>query len=176
MSVQERNSLYISTWSKEGVMGQGGNFSPSSGAWFAAQRALYYPVRVPMPGTVYKLFWLNGATVGTDTVQAGLYLPDGTDGGPSTRVINGTGAVSSGTNACQYDDITDFPIAPGWYWFALLSSGTTTTVFRGNYANLGRGAGIYMQSSLATLPNPAVPIASTTGVYAVCGLVMRSAP
>ncbi len=176
MSVAERNSLYISTYSKEGLIGQGGNFSPSSGVWMAAQRALYYPLRITAPGTVYQFFWLNGATVGTDTVQMGLYLPDGTDGGPSTRIINGTGIVSSGINACQYDNITDFPIGPGVYWLALLSSGTTTTFFRGNFANLGRIGGIYQQASLATLPNPAVPAAAATGHYAICGLVMRSAP
>ncbi len=172
----ERNSLYISTYSKEGVAGRNVSFTPVSGTWTTAQKALYYPVRIVAPGTIYQLFWQNGATVGTDTVQMALYLPDGTDGGPSTRIINGTGIVSSGANVCQYDDITNYPISPGNYWLALLSSGTTTTFFRGSFATFGRGTGIYSQLSLASLPNPAVPIASTIGYYAVCGLVMRSAP
>ncbi len=176
MSVAERNSLYISLFSKEGVMGQNGCFLPASGTWPAAQRAIYYPLRIVAPGTIYQFFWLNGATASTDTVQLGLYAADGTDAGPSTRLINGTATTASGINVCQYDNITDYPIGPGVYWLAVLVSGTTTTLFRGNFANLGRGTGIYQQASLAALPNPAVPAAAGNGAYPVAGLVMRSAP
>ena len=113
MSALLRNSLYISNWSKEGVVGQGGLFTPSSAIWPTAQRAFYYPLQIHAPGTVYQLFWQNGATVGTDTMQMGLYAADGTDGSPSTRLINGTATTTSGANVCQYDDITNYPIGPG---------------------------------------------------------------
>ncbi len=176
MSVEERTSLYSGIYSKEGVVGQNLCFGATSGAWPAAQRAIYYPHRIPYACVAYKFYWQNGATAATDTVQMGLYLPDGTDGGPSTRLINGTGAVASGINVCQYDDFTDVPLAAGWYWLAVLVSGTTTTFFRGTYATLGRGAGIYQQASLASLPNPAVPAAPAAGVYPNAGIVHRAAP
>ncbi len=175
MSVVVRNSLYISNFSREGVCGQGPIFGPASAVWVTAGLIRFFPLRIEAPGTVYKMFWMNGATVGTDTMQMGLYLSDGTEGAPGTRIINGTATTTSGINACQYDNITDYPIGPGWYWLAQLSSGTTTTVFRGTYGSTGRGASIYQQT-IAALPATATPIAVASAVFTVAGLVMRSAP
>ncbi len=139
------------------------------------QRAFYHVVNIETPGIVYRFFWLNGATAATDNVQIGLYLPNGTDGGPGTALKLGTSTLASGINVCQYDDIADTAVAAGIYWIGQWVGGTTTTLFK--VAPAVRMAGSYMESSLVSgLPATATPIQSVGGVAAVAGLVMRSTP
>jgi len=175
MTMTERNSLLISTWSKEGPVGHAGGSAPTSGAYPAANRAHYYPLRIARSGTVRKLWWMNGATVGTDNVQMALYRADGVDGGPGNLVVAGTSTLTSGANAPQYDDITDAPIAAGTYWVAVWANGTTTTMFR---SNVYRGWGVYIESSLTGgLPATATPAApGSTNFTPLIGLQMRAAP
>ncbi len=171
-----RNSLYISPFSREGegFRSMTGSANPLS-AVGVTQTAQYNVVLIESPGIVYKFFWLNGATVGTDNVQAGLFLSNGTDGGPGTALKLGTSVLSAGANVCQYDDIADTPIAAGVYWLALWESGNTATQFR--ITPVVKLYGGYREASLTTgLPATATPVALTTGNTPVAGLVMRSAP
>ncbi len=171
-----RNSLMITPWSREGFMPLAANAVPASAVWPAAQRAYYQAARIENPGIVYRLCWLNGATVGTDNAQIGIYLPNGTDGGPGTALKLGTSTLTAGANACQYDDIADTAIAAGVYWLAHWCSGTTTTVFK-TAPSAMRPFGMYMESSLASgLPATATPVQATTAACPVSGLVMRSSP
>lgn len=50
--------------------------TPASGAWVSANRATLYPVSLPEPFTVAKAYWCNGATVGTDSIDMGIYMVD----------------------------------------------------------------------------------------------------
>lgn len=175
MSIVVRPSVLVSPYSREGALD---GSTPASAAWPAANRAFYQPIRLPRQATVRKLWWLNGATVGTDNVQMGVYLPDGADGAPGTRVIAGSATLSSGANSLQFDDITDVTLAAGTWWLAMWANGTTTTVFRVG----GRsGGGQYLESGLSGgLPATATPAAtgtsSTSAFYAVCGLQLRASP
>lgn len=164
----------ISAWSREG-----GNQDPwtsgaiASAAYPSAQRAYYFPVEISCAVTVYKLWWANGATVGTDNVQVAVYLADGTDKGPGTRVIAGTSTLSAGSNAVQYDDITNAALGPGKYWIGHWCSGTTATFLRvGN-----RVSPLYDEDSLAGgLPSTATPSSPASAWLPLVGLQVRSAP
>lgn len=167
-----RNSLMVSVLSPESILG-GQNAAPASAAWPAAQRAFYIPIRLNYPATVYRLWWLNGTTASTDDFQVGVYAPDGTDGGPGTRVINGTATLAAGASVCQYDNITDTALNAGVWWIAMWGEGTTPHT---NRYTSGKLTGYYMQSSLATgLPTSATPVSpGSAAVYIpVFGLQLR---
>jgi hypothetical protein len=74
-----------------------GNFSVASGSWGVASRAVFLPIRLYRPYTVAKAWVLNGATVGTDSWDIGIYqMTDMTTG--RLDLIRSTGAVvSAGT-------------------------------------------------------------------------------
>ncbi len=98
--------------------------APASATWSATNRIIYVPVNVSRAVVVYRFFWLNGATVGTNNLQAAIYDT------AFNRVAVGTSTLSAGANACQFDNVTDFGLAAGRYYFALWCNGTTATVFR----------------------------------------------
>lgn len=144
--------------------------APVSAVWSATNRIVYVPFYLNRTVTVYKLWWLNGATVGTNNLQAGVYDEN------LARVIAGTSTLSAGTaNLCQFDDITDTVIGPGRFYMALWCNGTTATVFR----NTAGGVGVYVQTAAGGLPATATPAAIGGGGGApipVFGLSLRSSP
>ena len=155
------------------------NFATStSAAYPAAQRAHYFPIIVSQPCIAYRFFWLNGATVGTDNFQVGIYNDNdaGTDG-PGTAIIRGTSTLSAGANICQFDNITDTAIPAGRLWLAIWGSGTTATLFR--HAPLGsqnRYMSGYQESSLASgLPATATP-ASPSPFIPIFGFTTIASP
>lgn len=171
-------SMMISPWSREGSAFENfNNAAPASGTYAAANRAHYYLCIIPSSVTVYKLFWLNGATVGTNNFQVGLYYDDGTNK-PGAAVFRGTSTLAAGANACQYDNIADQTIGAGRYWLAIWGSGTTATLFRTGGA-ASRTGPVYLESALASgLPATATPatVSAGNGATYMFGLVCRSTP
>lgn len=169
----EVTSGMVSTFSRESAaMSLLATGSMSSATYPATNRAYYYPIYLPTAVTVYKLWWANGATASTNNIQVGVYLADGSEFAPGTRVIAGTSTLASGANALQFDDITNTALGPGRYWLAIWCNGTTTTLFRQNI----RYAPCYTEDSLAGgLPATATPGANNLPVH-IFGLQIRSAP
>ena len=164
-------SVYVGPYSREGNVPWSNEAAPASAIWIATNRAIYVPIIVPRACVIRRFWWLNGATVGTNNLQAGLY--DDT----FASVLLGTSTLSAGTaSQVQYDDVTDTPIGSGKYWLALWCNGTTATVFRGNPTNALRLGVFYAQSSLAAgLPSTATP-ASPTTFLPVFGFTTRATP
>lgn len=74
--VQRPDAAYAGTMSHNGVglAYHGGHWSaPVSGAYTAAARIFYTPFHVAKPYSLARWWWLNGATVGTDYIQNGIY-------------------------------------------------------------------------------------------------------
>ena len=153
--------------------------APSSATYPAANRAYYYPVVIPSACTIYRFFWLNGATASTNNFQVGIYNDNdaGTDG-PGTAILRGTSTLASGANVCQFDNVTDTPLDKGRYWLAIWGSGTTATLFRwAPSGSLTRGYNGYLESSIAGgLPSTATPAQNTTPYVPVFGFTTVSAP
>jgi hypothetical protein len=64
----------IHPWTVEmGAFDAAQNGTPSSGTTTAAARSYLIPIRLLEPFTVLKAWWLNGATVGTDSLDIGVY-------------------------------------------------------------------------------------------------------
>lgn len=153
--------------------------APASATYPAAQRAYYYPIVIPVACTMYRFFWLNGATASTDDIQVGIYNDNdaGTDG-PGTAVLRGTATLASGANICQFDNITDTALYPGRYWLAIWGEGTTTTLQRAApSASLNRMFNGYLESSLVSgLPATATPAQNTTPYVPMFGFTTISSP
>lgn len=148
--------------------------APASATYDATNRIHYHRVILPAV-TVYKLFWLNGATVGTNNLQAGLYYDDGTNK-PGAAVVRGTSTLSAGANVCQYDNITDTTVGAGIYWIGLWGSGTTATLFR-RTTPAGVPSAHYIEAGGAGgLPATATPVSGAQINVYVFGLVTRATP
>lgn len=170
-SVPWPTSLWVSVLGTEGM----GNVNraitatqATSQVYPAANRAHYFPIVIPSACTVYRFFWVNGATVGTNNFQVGIYNDNdsGTDG-PGTSVLLGSSILSAGAQSAQFDNVADTPLYPGRYWLAIWGSGTTDTLRAVNPAKAFAGsvAG-YIESALAGgLPATATPAQQTNAVY-----------
>lgn len=132
-------------------------------AWPSANRALYYPVRIPRTFPVARGFVLqNGNNSGTQDI--GIYDLAG------TRLTN-IGATARSSNVCQYFDVTDVVLSPGVYYFALLGSATA-----GTYDALGldtryvRAHGVLQEDvGASTLPSTMTPVTVTQGSVFIFG-------
>lgn len=157
-----------------------GGAAPASATWVATNRILYVQFYNPKQVTVYRYFWLNGATVGTNNFQVGIYNDNdaGTDG-PGTSFNLGTSTLSAGTaNRPQYNNVTDFALPPGRFWMAMWGSGTTATVFRlAPSANFTRNLVYYQEAGGAGgLPATAAPAAWANSFIPVFGFTTVATP
>ena len=102
----------------DGSYGWNMRASFASAAWGASFRANFVPIVIPSTTTIARWFWLNGATVGTNLVQEGLYV-DG-DAGPVEAFALSPFALSAGTaNLCQF-------VNPGVSGGLVISGNSTT--------------------------------------------------
>lgn len=128
--------------------GEGSLGAPASATWPAAGRAIYIPFRIRRrPLTVNVLSVLNGATVGNGTVQLGIY-----DESPHI-IVSIPAATTVGANVQQPFDIPDTTLPIGLYYFGIVLSTNTDTVFRSGVSTQAlRSLGCAQQASAAPLP------------------------
>ena len=142
----------------------------SSGAWPAANQALYIPFSLPHPYVARMLYWANGSAAAGEW-NAAIYTS-------GFELLGSTGATGgSGNSAIQYASLTDLPLNPGSYIFALLHNATTAN--RANHLAItaiqGRIGGLTQQAvGSTTLPDSATPAAFTATIYPLCGLTRTS--
>lgn len=167
-------SEFVSPFTKEGPYSEYVGAAPASTAWPTANKAMYFPIIVPVACVARRLFWCNGATVGTNNLQAGIYRED------FSALVLGTSTLSAGASACQFDNITDTSLSPGRYFLALWCNGTTATVLRGGATVAFRPAGYWEETSLTGgLPSTMTPVAvssTTSGYVPVFGFTTRATP
>lgn len=78
-TITPQDKVMVGTLSMHGVgniidrMNQG---APASAAWPTANRIWFYPFFISRPYLLSRWWWLNGATVGTDYLQVGIYDQD----------------------------------------------------------------------------------------------------
>lgn len=84
--------------------------APVSGTWSATARAYFYPIAPVEPFTVAKAYWCNGATVGTDSIDIGVYrMTDLTTG--RMDLIRSTGAVLSAGTVSRVQETATWKVA-----------------------------------------------------------------
>lgn len=115
------NPIFLSPWSWNSVgpkLRAQYTTAPASGAWPAANRAFHAPFFVHQPYSLARMWWLNGATVGTDSLQAAVLNDAG------EVVVASPLTLSAGTaNQVQYATcaVNGYPVISG------SGSGTSTT-------------------------------------------------
>lgn len=174
LALTRPTSIFLSSHSIECQRGGAGAryvsaASSASTAWGTANIGLWVPVIVPTPYTARFAWWENGATA-NGTVDVGLYDE------AFNRLISCTPQTQSGTSAIQSFDITDTTILPGRYYIALSSSSATATFLCQTAAPAAKLAsiGCFMQTAVATLPNPAVPVLCTHTLIPEFGFTDRT--
>lgn len=147
-----------------------GSAYTGTGTWGAANRAYYIPVQVLTTITVYKMVWLNGATVGTNSIDVGIYTAAG------TRLVSGGGVLTSGVSVPQVVDITDTVLTPDTYFLGMSMNGITDTVLR-NASNAlqHRASGVQQQSTAYPLPATMAAAGQTDGFVPAVLAVYESA-
>lgn len=171
-AVGELAPVFLNSY--DNVYGGGRNIinagAPSSSTWSAINRIIYVPFTMPSGGNVYRYFWANGATVGTNNFQVGVYTT------AFAAVNRGTSTLSAGANICQFDNVTDYFLPGGRYYMALWGSGTTATVMRATNT-AGQGQGVYYETNASGLPTTGTPVdpAGTVAAYLpLFGLALRA--
>lgn len=172
-------SVFISPWSPESLGISGGSgAAPASAVWPTANRGFYVPFYVPIACTAYRMFVLNGATATNGTVDLGIYETASGDLKPGARLVSAGATATAGTSVCQFLDIADTPLVGGSVYFMAISlSSVSDTVFRVSglaVQNLS-ALGVFSQTAIGTLPDPAVP-AAPTAFLPMFGVALRSTP
>lgn len=143
----------------------------ASTAWPAANRAIFVPISVPYPVTVYKLVVGAGAT-SAGSFDVGLYDSSG------NRLVS-SGATVKGAAVEHVIDVTDTRIGPGVYYLALAANGTNNYIM---YTPSGtspvplqktRIYGVMQMETAYTLPDPATFAAATAAPYPSLAAYLR---
>lgn len=88
----------------------------SSTGWPAANLAIFIPMRLAVPATLYKLAIGAGATA-TGNFDVGVYDRFG------NKIVS-SGATAKGANTDHILDVTDTRLGPGLYYLAMSADGT----------------------------------------------------
>lgn len=135
--------------------------TPASGAWPAANLALYIPISIPLPTIVTKFFWELGAGV-ADNSDIGLF-----DWSGRKLVSTGSTAHSGSAGDKQITTLSSSVfLQPGTYWLGISHDTNTTGFQRWNpTATLLEIFGLREESSAFALPSTATLTTATTRAY-----------
>jgi hypothetical protein len=141
-----------------------------SAVWGSANRAIYYPVRIPRSQLIARLFWANGATV-SGNVDAGVYTETG------VRLVSTGSTAQAGTLAIQEVAITPRFLQAGWVvYLALVLDNTTGAIIRANFGvqSSNMQHGVLSQNTAFPLPAPATMVTDASSGYgALVGMSER---
>jgi hypothetical protein len=140
-----------------------------NGSWSVASVAVFVPILVRTPVTVYQLAWGNGPTLGSN-VDVGLY-----DGTSKARLVSTGSTAQAGVSTLQAVDVADTPVPVGLHYLAMVVDTTTGFVNRGQITSTpgGRMCGMAQQASGFPLPSTATfaPLTSITVVPLVIAAI-----
>lgn len=124
-------------WSTHSLMNGVIAVNPSSQAWPAANLAIFVPMPIAMPVTIYKL-GIGAGTTAAGNFDVGIYDKFG------NKIVS-SGATAKGSSVEHILDITDTRLGSGLYYLALAADGTN------NYAAVTIGANVQLNRLLGTL-------------------------
>jgi hypothetical protein len=155
----------ITPWSWESIGaellgGYSGGGQIISATYPSANLAIAVPFQTARALQIRKMFWANGTTAGTNSVDVGVYSLNG------ARLVSGGGTLSVGANTLQEVDVTDTMLQPGSYYMAYAQNGVTMTPIMQSLAQSAnmRCCGIAQMASAYVLPTTFTFAASTTSV------------
>lgn len=149
----------------------GANAATTALGW-VANTALYIPFMLPWPYPVRRVFWSNASSITTTNRDFGIYTADG------TRLYSTGSTAASGVNLLQYVTPTQFLLAPGRYYMAIVTD-TSTGARGGTGATLAvtareAMAGPLQEASAFPLPATMTPATITLTAFPICGFTLTS--
>lgn len=161
------NRIVLSSFSLLGPA-NGMNVSTiATGAWPAANRAIYLPFRLIYPFSVAKMFTI----IGTDfsgSIDLGIYSHDG------TRLVSSGIGTPTAINSIYSVDITDTTLGPGLYYMAMsngiVGSFQRTAVGIRPMQNLG----CLEQAGAHPLPSAAIFTATSANYFPVIAITSKT--
>ena len=128
----------------------------SAAIWPTANTAIYMPVILQVPATVFRMAFY--VAVQSGNIDVGIYDELG------NRLVS-SGSTVVDVAGIQIVDITDTPLTPGVYYLAMCCDNITASFHRVSPGtNFLRMAGMVSQAvGAVTLPNPATFAAGVTG-------------
>jgi hypothetical protein len=128
----------------------------ASTSWIA-NLGVYVPFNLSVPATVYEWWWTNGLLTTAHNIDFGIYREDFTK-------VQSLGPVAGGTAASIMQNTTtwaNLDLAPGSYYMAMSDDSTRAFQMTVDAAGIYQASGCMEQTSVGTLPSPAVPVAYT---------------
>lgn len=168
---QQMTPPFVSTYTRESALFDirsinGAISTVASSTWTTANQARYYPVFLPWPYLVNRVFWVNGSSTSGNRCFA---IHDS-----QLNQIYTTGStVASGAVVPQFvTPASPILLAPGDYYFAFNSSVTTNGVTGSVVsADEQRFCGITHQAvGATTIPDPIVPATASVSGVNLCGI------
>jgi hypothetical protein len=142
------------------------NTIPISTAWPSANLAIFVPMRVAVPVTVYKLAIGAGATA-AGNFDVGIYDRFG------NKLVS-SGATAKAGSVEQIIDVTDTRIGPGLYYLALAADGTNNYICRtASNLQFTKAYGVLNMSTAYVLPATATFAAATSAVIPMIAAYLR---
>lgn len=135
-----------------------GQTATAATVWPAANRAIFIPVQVLKPVTLFKMAWFNGGTL-SGNVSVGVYDESW------TRLNTSFTVAQTGANVVQVADISDVSVAAGTtVYLAMALDNGAGTVYRAALSNFAMTL-CYCREMAAAYPLPATatPTVVTTG-------------
>lgn len=149
-----------------------GGTAPASAVWPTANKAFYYPVIIPAPIVVQRMWVATGATGGTNNRSLGIYTEAGVQIAVTANTLAGT------ANQVQFITIGPLTLGPGAYYLGISQNGTSAAVFR-NAASIGATSvttGIVEQVTAYPLPATATFADLSAGFLPIFGICTTAAP
>lgn len=143
-------------------------------AWATANLGVFYPVVLPWPYPVQRVFWANGTTASLNA-NFGIYTADLVQ----LYSTGSTAQTGPGTSVIQYVSPTvPFVLPPGRYYFGFALSNTTAGCAYGaggRDLTSCRLAGFFQQATQIPMSASLTPAALATGNIQLCGITRKSA-
>lgn len=120
--------------------------------WLTANTAVYIPFRIGVTTTFQKMFWINTATVGSNSVDVGIY-----DSQTNQLWHSGSTATSGATQVQSVTISGGITLKPGIYYMAMAVNGITDTFALSSIGNTYAYDGAAMagaQQQLSAFPLP----------------------
>ncbi len=123
---------------------------------------------IPFEYLVQRVWWVNGTTITSTSVDMGIYTFDG------RRLYSTTPTAMVGASSVQYATLgTPLLLGPGRYYLAWACNNTTARAYATAIASVtqGRLDGFLQQTSAATLPATATFASyATVAGFPFCGI------
>lgn len=136
-------------------------------AWPGANKAMFYPFIVDKPVTVYQMSYINSTTP-VANADVGIYDIRG------NRLVSSGSVAGGSANVINIIDIADTLLAPGYYFSAMVTDGTTSILGYNPATAILAATGVCEMATAFPLPTTATLVRATSAFVPVLSAQLRA--